>query len=64
MRLPRVDPAGPGLGRRRRGWGFEYLDHSGDWVVDFETVELVRSLAIPPALRTSTRGSSTGSALE
>jgi len=48
-RLRRVDPAGPGLTRRRRGQGFEYLDPAGDRVTDPETVQRIRSLAIPPA---------------
>jgi DNA topoisomerase I len=47
-RLRRVDCSGPGLARRRRGRGFEYLDEGGERV-DQETVERIRGLAIPPA---------------
>ena len=46
-RLHRVDCSGPGLYRRRRGRGFEYLDGSGR--VDDETLERIRALTIPPA---------------
>jgi DNA topoisomerase I len=49
MRLRRVDPAGPGLRRRRCGRGFEYLDDRGERVADLEAIERIRSLAIPPA---------------
>jgi DNA topoisomerase-1 len=48
-RLRRVDCAGPGIGRRRRGRGFEYLDESGDRIDDTETIERIAELAIPPA---------------
>jgi DNA topoisomerase-1 len=50
-RLRRVDCAGPGLTRRRRGRGFEYLDHRGDRVADPGAIERIRALAIPPAWR-------------
>jgi DNA topoisomerase I len=43
-----VDQGGPGLARRRRGRGFEYLDASGTRVDD-ETAQRIRRLAIPPA---------------
>ena len=46
-RLRRADCSGPGLRRRRRGRGFEYLDASGR--VDDETLERIRALTIPPA---------------
>jgi DNA topoisomerase IB len=46
-RLRRADCSGPGLRRRRRGRGFEYLDESGR--VDDETLARIRDLAIPPA---------------
>jgi DNA topoisomerase-1 len=46
-RLRRADCSGPGLRRRRRGRGFEYLDPSGR--VDDETLARIRALAIPPA---------------
>ena len=38
-RLARADCSGPGLSRRRRGRGFEYLDESGARVDDAETLE-------------------------
>jgi DNA topoisomerase I len=47
-RLRRADCSGPGIGRRRRGKGFEYLDN-GERVTDPETLERIRALAIPPA---------------
>jgi DNA topoisomerase-1 len=48
-RLRRVDCGSPGITRRRRGRGFEYLDESGERIEDPEVVERIRSLAIPPA---------------
>jgi DNA topoisomerase I len=48
MRLRYVDHAGPGLTRRRRGSGFEYLDAAGSRV-NGETADRIRALAIPPA---------------
>jgi len=47
-RLRRADPSSPGLARRRRGRGFEYLDETGSRV-DEETSARIRALAIPPA---------------
>ena len=47
-RLRRVDCAGIGITRRRRGRGFEYLD-SGRRVTDPEVLERIRALVIPPA---------------
>jgi DNA topoisomerase IB len=47
-RLRRADCSGPGLTRRRRGRGFEYLDESGGRV-DAATAERIRGLVIPPA---------------
>jgi DNA topoisomerase IB len=47
-RLRRADCSGPGLVRRRRGRGFEYLDEEGGRV-DAATAERIRALAIPPA---------------
>jgi len=35
--------------RRRRGKGFEYVDENGERIDDEDTVERIRSLAIPPA---------------
>jgi DNA topoisomerase-1 len=48
-RLRRSDCAAPGMTRRRRGKGFEYLDESGERIDDEDTIEHIRSLAIPPA---------------
>lgn len=39
----------PGMSRRRRGRGFEYLDGSGRRISDQDVLDRVRSLAIPPA---------------
>jgi DNA topoisomerase I len=47
-RLRRVDCSRPGLVRRGRGRGFQYLDEAGE-PVDAETLERIRGLAIPPA---------------
>jgi DNA topoisomerase I len=44
-----VDCSGPGIARRRRGRGFEYLDADGRRVDDPEVLERIRELAIPPA---------------
>jgi DNA topoisomerase I len=48
-RLRRVDCAGPGITRRRRGRGFEYVDEEGKRVADEEIIARIRELAIPPA---------------
>lgn len=48
-RLRRVDCAGPGFTRRRRGRGFEYLDGSGDRIEDLEVIQRIKDLSIPPA---------------
>jgi DNA topoisomerase I len=48
-RLRRADCSGPGIIRRRRGRGFEYLDDRGERVDDVEVLERVRELVIPPA---------------
>jgi DNA topoisomerase IB len=48
-RLRRSDCSGPGIGRRRRGGGFSYLDPEGGRVTDEDTLERIRELAIPPA---------------
>ena len=47
-RLRRVDCAAPGIQRRRRGRGFEYVDDEGNRIDDAETIERIRELAIPP----------------
>ena len=48
-RLRRSDCSGPGLRRRGRGRGFEYLDEGGKRITDADTLERIRDLAIPPA---------------
>jgi DNA topoisomerase I len=48
-RLRRVDCSGPGITRRRRGRGFEYLDEEGRRIVDAAVMDRIRELAIPPA---------------
>ncbi|MFL5878442.1 MAG: DNA topoisomerase IB [Solirubrobacteraceae bacterium] len=48
-RLRRSDCSTPGLRRRRRGRGFEYLDADGARVDDPETLGRINALAIPPA---------------
>jgi DNA topoisomerase IB len=48
-RLRRVDCSAPGLTRRRRGRGFEYVDKDGVRVEDPEVLERIGELVIPPA---------------
>jgi DNA topoisomerase-1 len=48
-RLRRVDCSGPGIRRRRRGKGFEYLDEDGRGIAEPSVLERIRELAIPPA---------------
>src|SRR5947209_1375016 len=48
-RLKRADCGGPGLTRRRRGKGFEYLDEEGHRISDAEVLERIGELRIPPA---------------
>jgi len=48
-RLRQVDCSGPGIIRRRRGKGFEYLDDHGERIADEAVVARIRELAIPPA---------------
>jgi DNA topoisomerase IB len=48
-RLRRVSCSAPGLTRRRRGKGFEYVDAGGRKVDDPATLERIRALVIPPA---------------
>lgn len=48
-RVHRIDPAAPGLTRRRRGTGFSYQDARGRPVRDDEVLGRIRELAIPPA---------------
>ena len=47
-RLKRVDCSGPGIRRRRRGKGFEYLDDDGRRVTEPTVLERIRELAISP----------------
>jgi DNA topoisomerase IB len=44
-----VDPSGPGLGRRRAGRGFVYVDSDGRRITDSAVLDRIRALAIPPA---------------
>ena len=48
-RLRRADCSGPGIIRRRRGRGFEYLDERGERIEDAEVLGRIRELVIPPA---------------
>jgi DNA topoisomerase I len=48
-RLKRVDCSQPGINRRRRGRGFEYLEADGTRVTSDEVLARIRELAIPPA---------------
>jgi DNA topoisomerase IB len=48
-RLRRADSSAPGLSRRGRGRGFEYVDEAGRRVTDPATLERIRALVIPPA---------------
>lgn len=49
--MRRSDCAAPGISRRRRGRGFEYLDPDGDRVDEPEVLERISGLVIPPAWR-------------
>src|SRR3954453_21654435 len=48
-RLKRADCTGPGLQRRKRGKGFEYLDGDGRRISEPDVLERIGELAIPPA---------------
>jgi DNA topoisomerase IB len=48
-RLRRVDCSAPGITRRRRGRGFEFLDEDGRRIDDPEVLTRINELAIPPA---------------
>ena len=48
-RLRRSDCTSPGILRRGRGRGFEYLDENGERIDDEEVLERIRELVIPPA---------------
>ncbi|WP_337924993.1 DNA topoisomerase IB [Arthrobacter jiangjiafuii] len=49
MRLRRSNCEHPGYTRQRRGRGFSYRDVRGELLREHETLDRVRSLAIPPA---------------
>src|SRR3954467_931600 len=49
QRLRRSDCSGPGIARRRRGKGFEYLDGDGERVSDPDVLQRIDELVIPPA---------------
>lgn len=49
-RLRRVDCSDPGIERRKRGKGFEYLDsETGEKITEPEVLARIKDLAIPPA---------------
>jgi len=48
-RLRKADCSGPGIARRRRGKGFEYLDEEGRRISEPEVLERIAELRIPPA---------------
>ena len=48
-RLRRADCSGPGIRRRRRGKGFEYLEEDGRRITEPSVLDRIRELAIPPA---------------
>ena len=48
-RLRRVNSSKPGIQRRRRGRGFEFIDTDGKRLTDRETLERIKQLVIPPA---------------
>jgi DNA topoisomerase IB len=49
QRLRRSDCTGPGIRRRRRGKGFEYLEPDGERVSEPEVLARINELVIPPA---------------
>jgi DNA topoisomerase I len=49
MRLRRSNPGRPGLGRRRSGRGFRYVDEHGKPLHDSAAVDRIKALVIPPA---------------
>lgn len=49
-RLRRVDCSDPGIERRRRGKGFEYIDsETGDKITEPDVLARIKELGIPPA---------------
>lgn len=51
VRLRRVDCAQPGITRRGRGRGWQFLDRHGETITDPEVIARCKALAIPPAWR-------------
>ncbi|GAA0592826.1 DNA topoisomerase IB [Kribbella sandramycini] len=49
MRLRQSHPGKPGYTRRGHGSGFSYLDENGKRIKNTDTVERIKTLAIPPA---------------
>jgi DNA topoisomerase-1 len=49
VRLRRSDLNAPGLGRRRSGRGFRYVDAEGEPVKDRATLDRIKALVLPPA---------------
>src|SRR3712207_269039 len=49
IRLRRADTSAPGIRRRRRGKGFEYLNPDWTRVDDAEVLGRIHELVIPPA---------------
>lgn len=49
LRLRRADCSSPGITRRRRGRGWQYLDDCGAHVTDPEIIARINDLVIPPA---------------
>jgi DNA topoisomerase IB len=49
LRLRRSDCSGPGIQRRRRGKGFDYLGPGGERVDEPEVLQRIAELVIPPA---------------
>src|SRR3954451_11732205 len=50
-RLRKVDCSAPGITRRGRGRGFEYLDQNGKKITDPDVLDRIGELRIPPAWR-------------
>ena len=44
-----MDCSGPGILRRRRGRGFEYVGENEERIDELEVLERIRELVIPPA---------------
>lgn len=49
--LVRVDPAAPGLTRRRRGRGWSFLEEAGEPITDLDRIARIKALVIAPAWR-------------